>query len=803
MRAVWAYLRRDLRRRAAAWIVLALFLGVVAGASLTAMAGARRANSAYPRFLRSHNSSDVSTGGLPGSVNIDDALTAVESLPQVTDANRLRIVLGRARIHGRVFSLPDFFGFAAGRDNEVAQLDTPKLLQGRLADPGSASEVVTIFGTARNLGLRVGDRMSVILGNPFSPGGPEVPVRVVGIIAVPGGFDGVSGAAPSGVVLTKAFLDRYAGSLIPPDTGDFYFSQIKLKHGTADIPSFVNALKKTPYADMDMQFTAAHTADVQKALHPYSVALWLLGGITALIALLIGGQLLARHIALSSEDYPALRALGIGRRELLVIGLMRALAIAAVAAPLCILTAFLLSPLTPIGDARIAEPSPGLAFDASVMLLGALALVVLAMLLSAIPAWRVTGYAVTGPAPSGSERPSLVAGAAAGVSASAPAVTGLRMALEPGKGRAAVPVATTILSVTVALAALAATTVFAASLQHMIDTPALTGFTYDALAIPAEESSEIARVRATDIVRTSPYVAAYTQGNIGNASVGGRDIFVLALRPQHGIGFSPISGRAPTSAMVNRAAEIAVGPTTLRRQHWHIGQTVTFPLILDAGPKSVRSVIVGTSAMPAVPFRQDEPGDGIVMTLDSYSSIAPDAVRGDPCCFVRFKSGVDPLDAREQLQKQGMQVFLRSNHGDLNALTKLTQLPTMMAYIIFVTAGFILGYALVTAISRRRRDLAILKVFGFVRRQVRQTVAWQATALAFMATAFAIPIGLIVGRYAWRAFAGQFGVVPQPVVPVLFIVILLPVVLLLANLIAVVPARAAARAEAAVVLRTE
>src|SRR5439155_20494208 len=111
-----------------------------------------RATSAHPRFLRSHNSSDVSTGGLPDSVNIDDALTAVESLPQVAEANRLRIVLGRARIRGRVFSLPDFFGFAAARDNEVAQLDTPKLLQGRFSDPGSVSEVVTIFGTARNLG---------------------------------------------------------------------------------------------------------------------------------------------------------------------------------------------------------------------------------------------------------------------------------------------------------------------------------------------------------------------------------------------------------------------------------------------------------------------------------------------------------------------------------------------------------------------------------------------------------------------------------------------------------------------------
>jgi ABC-type lipoprotein release transport system permease subunit len=105
-------------------------------------------------------------------------------------------------------------------------------------------------------------------------------------------------------------------------------------------------------------------------------------------------------------------------------------------------------------------------------------------------------------------------------------------------------------------------------------------------------------------------------------------------------------------------------------------------------------------------------------------------------------------------------------------------------------------------VRRRRQDLAILKAVGFLGRQVRATVAWQATAIAASGLIIGLPLGVAAGRWAWTLFASGFAIEPVPVISPL-VLLALPVVLLLANAVAAVPARAAARTQPAVVLRTE
>ena len=108
-----------------------------------------------------------------------------------------------------------------------------------------------------------------------------------------------------------------------------------------------------------------------------------------------------------------------------------------------------------------------------------------------------------------------------------------------------------------------------------------------------------------------------------------------------------------------------------------------------------------------------------------------------------------------------------------------------------------------TGIRRRRRDLAILKTLGFVRGQIRGAVAWQATTLTAFALVIGLPVGIGVGRWSWGLFADQLGVFPTPVVPLFPILMAVPSALLLANLIAVLPSRSAARTHPALLLRNE
>ena len=52
-------------------------------------------------------------------------------------------------------------------------------------------------------------------------------------------------------------------------------------------------------------------------------------------------------------------------------------------------------------------------------------------------------------------------------------------------------------------------------------------------------------------------------------------------------------------------------------------------------------------------------------------------------------------------------------------------IPRLLALGLAVGALTALGLTLAASVRRRRRDLALLKTLGFIRRQLLATVAWQ------------------------------------------------------------------------------
>ena len=66
-----------------------------------------------------------------------------------------------------------------------------------------------------------------------------------------------------------------------------------------------------------------------------------------------------------------------------------------------------------------------------------------------------------------------------------------------------------------------------------------------------------------------------------------------------------------------------------------------------------------------------------------------------------------------------------------------------------------------------------------------------------------LPLGLAIGRWLWRAIADQLGIVPAPRLPVLAVLVMIPAVLVVANVAAAVPGWLAARVRPADVLRSE
>ena len=195
-------------------------------------------------------------------------------------------------------------------------------------------------------------------------------------------------------------------------------------------------------------------ANVQRSIHLQAVALWLLGGLLGLVTLGVLGQLLARQAFVEAAEHSTLRALGMTRGQLWASGMVRASTIGMVAAGAGVGLAVVASPLTPIGTARVAELHPGVTVDPWVLILGAAATLALVVAVSAWPVWRATAvdHRATGFARSG--RPSVLDRASAAAALPPTLNAGVRMALEPGSGRTAVPVRSSLLAVIVAVAAL-------------------------------------------------------------------------------------------------------------------------------------------------------------------------------------------------------------------------------------------------------------------------------------------------------------------------------------------------------------
>ena len=119
------------------------------------------------------------------------------------------------------------------------------------------------------------------------------------------------------------------------------------------------------------------------------------------------------------------------------------------------------------------RPEPGFHLDLFVLVVGAVGVAALVVVLAAWPASRAAGTAVESEAVP--DRLSFWGRADALAKAPLPVGVGVRMALEPGRGRSALAVRSSLAAVTLGVTTLVAAITFGAGLSHLLTTPALYG----------------------------------------------------------------------------------------------------------------------------------------------------------------------------------------------------------------------------------------------------------------------------------------------------------------------------------------
>jgi ABC-type lipoprotein release transport system permease subunit len=784
--------RADLRARRRSWVALTLVLGLAAGAVLTLLAGGRRTNSASPRFQQSQRAPDMimSAPYGPGFAAVD--LNAVSRLPQVAVAGRVSFLS---------MVEPDISLVVATDANAGRTVQVPKILHGRLPAADRADEIAVAFTTARRRHLHVGSRLTVHVATTYQPEAaqqPQIPplavnVRVVGIEASPGDFPPVAQGSSDYVYASRALLDR-----VQHDYGALDTLMLRLRRGTADVPAVNDALLKMsggqPISAYSMDVQAQN---VQRSFHLQAVALWAAGALLGLVLLLVAAQLLARQSFLESREHPTLAALGMTDDELWLVGMIRAVAVGVGAAVIAVAVAIAVSPLMPIGTARIAEPHPGLSVDWVVLGIGAVVVVLAVTLVAAVPTWRLSRVTPEHEPLS----TSLVARMNIPGPMPAPANVGIRMALQPGRGATAVPLRSSLAGVVVALVALTAAVIFGASLTHFIATPRLYGATFDAVvtsSAPVDVTTD-----ALPRIERDNHVDAATNAFTGvPMAVDNRAVEALVLEPAKGsIEPAVVSGRAPAAA-----DEILLGTKTARQIHRGVGSSVVV-YITAAAPNPQRMRVVGTGVLPPT-SDASQLGQGVEMSYAGELRLAPPGVTPPPTntAFVRFVPGVSARTAAASLTRDVSPEFYTAappKPSDVVNFGQVQSLPLVLAGLLAALAIATLAHTLVTSIRRRRRDLAILKTLGFLPNQVRRAVAWQASSFCALALLIGIPLGVAVGRWVWIVFARQLGIVPEPVAPPLGLLLIVPATVIVANLVAAWPARLAGRIRPAVALRTE
>ena len=460
-------------------------------------------------------------------------------------------------------------------------------------------------------------------------------------LVVPG--PGLNGAPR--VLLTPAFWSSGQGRAFGP--GDY--AGVRLRTGTS-VAAFTRAADRVARSHhagaLSLIRKSGQIAATERAIRPQALTLLLFAVLAFLIVLAVMGQLLSRQLSADTTDLASLHALGLSRLQLVAVSIGGAAVVTVPGAVIAMAVAIAASPLMPIGPARLAEPSPGIEVNLAILGSGLVLTALLPLAILAPIAWRLTGHAggAARAAPAVA-RPSRVAGWLS-LTGSLTSVLGVKLAFEPGGGRAAVPVRSTLGAIALAVTAVTSAIVFAANLIGLVSTPGRYGQNWsDELNL---QFSGIPAAAISSVMSRLPKVAGDAAGNYGQVKVAGAAVPAIGLDPLAGGRFLTLTaGHPPTGP-----DQIVLGAQTMRSLHLRLGQRVPVTVGRRTGPMRIAGTAVFALFSQAT-FAATDLGTGALVTSSVLSQPDPPMCAGTLTCYnfvlVRFKPAVQQGVAEHQL----------------------------------------------------------------------------------------------------------------------------------------------------------
>jgi hypothetical protein len=785
--------------RGTAWrpaVVVILLTGLLGAVSMAALAGARRTESAYGRYLQSVHASDVMVNIPSGDTSL---IARVEHLPGVRSRAAFVGLDANPVVHGRVDDSFLTDSVESSVDGEFYGQDALTVLRGRLPRRTSAHEIALSPGIARLFGVGVGGTVHYQLYDAETQGQKvlgSATFRVTALVEAPPAlvdqFDEQEGA-----FLTPAAAARYGREIAYSWVG------LRLERGSGGLTSFQSSLTHLTmqvghhYAFEVRRMDTVHR-HVQDAIRPQAVALAVFGGLAAVALLVLVSQSLAQWLERSAGSLRTLRALGLTSRDAAITCAFGPFVAVVAGVALAVTGAVALSPLAPLAPVRQFDPARGAQFDPTVLVGGAL---VFGLALVSLLGWLAWNRArprldVATASPSG------LAQAAAAAGLPRVMALGIRFALEPATAGRRSAVRANIVGTVVAVLAVVTAAVFGASLDGLVSHPDRYGWNWDVLIqnqagygsflTSANPASFHGGDGALDrLMHSQKGVSGWSTFGFTQLAIDGQSVPVLGLATHRGSVEPPtVSGHAlDASERYNLRTrsqrvpdQIELGATTLRQLGKHVGETVT----VGSGRTTRPLTIVGIVTLPSIGVGLTDHvslGTGAMLSeatllsveglhsLNASSNQAisalPTTVAIDLAPGVQLGSVVRPI-VRADLGAPpgGVYQVPRSLGASIVNANQMSGQPLALALALGVAALVSLSAAVAASARRRRRDLAVLQTLGLTRRQLRSIIAWQTLTLLVVAVVVGLPLGLLAGRWTWAGFATSLGVVPVTVLPV-------------------------------------
>jgi ABC-type lipoprotein release transport system permease subunit len=777
---MWA--RSELGRRWRALVALGIIAGIAAGLALAAMAGARRTSTAYGRWRTATAAPDAILFGT--QVGIENAdYTPVLALPEVVDGGLFALTpVGVTK--------PGIGGLQPGDFHLYRTLSRPLLVEGRLPNPARVDEIVVNRAAMSHYHLRIGQQLTVdsstdvaaVFAGGALKGGPSTRATIVG--AGDSMMDLIFQPDEPGLITSGEYLRRFQE--IPRATN----LVVRLKPGTNVTAFHQRAAAAMKVPDIPVRNLGEDRKRITHGTDLERTGLLLFAAAVALAGMVLVGQALTRTVYGLTESVPALRAVGFTGSNV-VLGTLLPMTLTGAAGVLVALaTAVAFSSRFPVGLARRLDPDLGVHIDWWVLAPGVALLAALVLAASAFAASRAVRAA---------ERPVVMAPGSPLMRAirragPLPVAIGAGLALESGRGERALPVRPAIAGAVAGILGIVGALGLVRGIDDAVTHPPRSGQFWDAVVYP-DESHPIPGLAAA--VRSDGRVGEVAEIVRIPLDVNGAGLPVYSVDPVRGNpSFVVLHGRAPASP-----EEAAIGPASAKALHKGIGDQVR---ISGSDGTTATMKVVGTTLLPQTPHTSFDQGVWVSKAAGRRFAGNIDQAAPDDVIVATARPGVKPAALVDHLHEAiGVEVEGSGPPQDVLFLRNVRTLPRALAAFLAVLAVAALGHALVTAVRRRRHDLAVLRAIGFRPRQSAACIFWQAITVALVGLALGIPIGVVVGRLSWRWVADSTPLLYVAPIAALAILIAIPAAIVLANLLAAYPARRAAGVRPAEVLRTE